>query len=100
MTPNGPSILTVNIRKDRTNPHVCVAVEHFRARPGETVRFLFPDQPDADIIFIGTSPFASSIFKPGPQTVRQGLPIPSSYGYIIQWQSNGGGNGNGGGEVP
>jgi hypothetical protein len=98
--PNGPFILTVNIVKDPNNPHVCVAKQHFRALPRQTVEFLFPEQPDADIIFIGTSPFGNSIFKPSQQTVRDGLPIPSSYGYIIQWQSNGGGNGNGGGEVP
>jgi hypothetical protein len=91
--------LTVVLRSEPANPHICFAAPHFRAAPGDIVDFQFPEQPDADIIFMGASPFGTRVFKPGRQTVRTDAPS-RSYGYLVQWESAGGGNGNGGGEVP
>jgi hypothetical protein len=67
---------------------------HFQANPGSEVTFEFDQEPDADINFLGPSPFDTPSVKAGlPHIVKN----EGKFQYDVKWR--GGGNGNGTGEV-
>lgn len=90
--------LKVDLSVDPGNKNKCIVSGSFEASPGDKVVFVFPDAPDAEITFVGNSPFNQMTFPVGTQVVRPHAAV-RSYGYIVQWGSGGGGVGNGGGEV-
>ena len=88
--------INVTIRKEAGNPARCLADDIFEAQRGDIVVFHF-DEKDAEITFIGDSPFDAVTFAPGRQTVR-GDAREGGYAYTITWAGKAG-HGNAGGRV-
>ena len=95
--PDKEESLQITITKDPKNPRACVIEDHFVARAGSKVTFVF-GQPGALITFLGDSPFNEPAFTPGTKVVRNDA-RRGPYKYAVSWPSDGGGVGNGTGEV-
>ena len=100
------AVIPVVIQKDQNNKGRCFAKpDPFKAKLGDSVTFIFPDEPRAHIEFTGASPFgeAGFVLRPGPDTGKTGVATKEArnaglnFDYAITWP--GGGKGNGGGEV-
>jgi hypothetical protein len=90
-----PKKLKVKIRK-LTNIKCETSPRHFVANPGSEVIFEFAQEPNADINFLGQSPFETSSVKPGrPHIVKTNA--SGRFEYEVRWA--GAGDGNGTGEV-
>lgn len=84
-------ILTVTIRM---TGDTCKSDRKFVASPGSTVTFLFPEHPDAEIYFVGESPFNRTEIALGSHVVRKNAAI-GEYTYHVTWGEYGSGNGSG-----
>jgi hypothetical protein len=88
----------VKITKDPDNPGVCHSdPDPFRAKRGDFVIFEF-DEPGAQILFNGESPFdpKNRPFAPKKMEVGSGAPERKGYKYRVTWPTdNGAGNGSG-----
>jgi hypothetical protein len=91
----------VRITKD-SNPSRCTSnPEHFKAKRGDFVTFDF-NEPGARIVFQGESPFDKSnkpFDTPKRLEVRADAPAKKDYTYRVSWPDDGGGVGNGTGEI-
>jgi hypothetical protein len=91
-----------NIRVLPQVPDKCIVVPFVSARRGDRITFTInPPElaPGTSITFFGRSPFASFALGVGePHTVSPDAEF-AVFGFSVQWTGNGGGVGNGGGEV-
>src|SRR5262245_32208392 len=96
--PDRKEVLLITITKDRKNPKTCRVKGHFVAKRGSAVTFAFKE-PGALITFTnGNSPFDKPAFRPGKRVVRDDA-RKGRYTYSVSWPNDGGGVGNGTGEV-
>jgi hypothetical protein len=95
--PGRKEILVVKITKNSKNPATCRVTGSFVARRGSAVKFAFKER-GALITFPNGSPFDRPAFKPGTRVVRDDA-RKGLYKYSVSWPNNGGGVGNGTGEV-
>lgn len=89
-------ILNVKITKRPENPSLCNADPSFVAKRGSVVVFDFDQEPNADLVFQGESPFdkENKPFKPGKMTVRADA-TQKRFTYDVIWRGAGKGNGTG-----
>ena len=92
--------LKVTIKKKPDKPRECSVTPDFVAKRGSTIVFEFDDfKKTAEIVFLGPSPLETRPpVRPGAHRVKGDAPI-GRVKYRVIWPDEGGGDGNGTGEI-